>query len=68
MSKETIAKAVKIYRTARMDDLEVYERLVADDVDRNIAARLIEFLPLAYGRVFFAEFWSKVQRIVSTCG
>jgi hypothetical protein len=57
--REIIAKAVKIYRTARMDDDEVYKRLVADGVDRNIAGRLVEFLPLAYGRIFFTDSGAK---------
>jgi len=54
--EEIIAKAVKIHRdNPALEDPEIYKLLVADGVDANIAARLVDFLPFAYMRVMYAD-------------
>ena len=53
---ENISKAVAIFRTSPYsEDVEVYRRLTADGVDPQVAARLVEFLPIAYSRLILAS-------------
>jgi hypothetical protein len=49
---DDISKAVSIFRTATdLDDYAMYKALVADGVDGQRAARLVEFLPIVYSRL-----------------
>ena len=55
-------------RTATtLDDAAIYQALVADGVDRQRAARLVEFLPLVYCRLILrhlgARFANTFRRI-----
>ena len=52
---ENISKAVAIFREspASSDD-EIYRRLVAAGIESKRAARLVEFLPMAYSRLILA--------------
>jgi hypothetical protein len=54
--KRRISQAVSAFRTSpNMEDREVYQSLLADGVERQLAARLVEFLPIAYCRLILAE-------------
>jgi hypothetical protein len=54
--KETIACALLIYRThPDFEDYDIFIHLVEEGVDRNIAARLVEFIPCVYVRILFAK-------------
>lgn len=47
-----ITKAVYVLRAyPGLDDYGVYKKLVAEGVESGIAARLVEFLPIAYCRL-----------------
>jgi hypothetical protein len=49
---EDISKAVAVFRTSpNLEDYVVYQTLVADGVERQRAARLVEFLPIIYSRL-----------------
>ena len=66
---EDIAKAVSIFRTLpELEDYAIYERLMAEGVERQRAARLVEFLPIIYCRLILrnsgARFSSTFQRSV----
>jgi hypothetical protein len=51
-----IAQAVSIFRfSPDLDEFAVFERLVSGGVERRLAARLVEFLPMAYVRVLLAK-------------
>jgi hypothetical protein len=52
---EIISKAVAVFRRLQSaQDDEVYYALVAAGIERQLAARLVEFLPLAYCRLILA--------------
>jgi hypothetical protein len=52
MKKEYIAKAVDVFRNSpNLGDQQILDVLVKDGLDRELAARLVEFLPMAYCRV-----------------
>lgn len=66
-----IHKAVSTLRELRdLDDLGIYKALLADGLRPPLAARLIEFVPLAYGRVLLtktgARFSDSFQRKLPT--
>ena len=66
----SIKKAAAAIRTLQScDDLRIYEELTADGVEPSIAARLIEFLPMAYCRLLLeskgVQFSNKFQRRLS---
>jgi hypothetical protein len=49
---EAIVSALKIFRESpELDDESVFRALVDRGVERSIAARIVEFLPIAYCRV-----------------
>jgi hypothetical protein len=51
-----IAKAASIFRTSPdMDDYDVYRKLSREGIQRQRAARLVEFLPLAYCRLILQK-------------
>src|SRR5690348_15269100 len=53
---QSIAKAVSLFRCSpHAQDIEVYDALVEIGVDRQIAARVVELLPMAYCRVILAS-------------
>jgi len=54
--KPDIRKAVAVIRNSTaLDDVAIYNALVADGVERQSAARLVVFLPMVYGRLLFAN-------------
>jgi antirestriction protein len=66
--REIITKAVQIYRNnPASDDSEIYQRLMAEITDPNIATQLFDLLPLAYARALLvdsdANFSESYQRI-----
>src|SRR5262249_23918092 len=49
---DTISKAVDTLRSgANLEDVAVFRQLVGQGLERRIAARLIEFLPMVYCRL-----------------
>ena len=51
---EAIASALTIFRNSpALDDEGVFRALVDKGVERSLAARIVEFLPIAYCRVLF---------------
>jgi hypothetical protein len=67
MTAEAISKAVKIFRESPTgSDYEIYIRVVAAGVEPKRAARLVEFLPMAYCRLILtgagARFSDRFQR------
>ncbi len=53
---ETITTAVQILRKyPEAEDADIYERLLAAGINKHTAARLLEFLPLAYGRTMIGR-------------
>jgi hypothetical protein len=49
---EAIARALKIFRESpELDDEGAFRALIDRGVERSIAARIVEFLPIAYCRV-----------------
>ncbi len=51
-----LSKAVALFRNSpNMEDDEIYVALIHQSVESRIAARLVEFVPLAYGRVLLAN-------------
>jgi hypothetical protein len=56
MTVEQISRAVAIFRELpRSSDEEVFRKLVPTGVERQYAARLVEFLPMAYGRLLLGK-------------
>jgi hypothetical protein len=54
MTAEAISKAVNILRESpTCSDHEIYIRVVAAGIEPRHAARLVEFLPMAYCRLIF---------------
>ncbi len=54
--RETIAKAIQIFRAyPEMGDHEIFMYLIKRGIDRNVAARLVEFIPCAYVRILFPD-------------
>jgi hypothetical protein len=54
--KNLISRAIVLLRTSpSLEDEALYRALVADGMEREFAARLVEFLPLAYGRLVLAN-------------
>jgi hypothetical protein len=69
---EQISEAVSIFRASpNLDDKEIYEILVVKGFKRQLAARLVEFLPMAYGRFLLAKagvrFSDAYQRMLPGC-
>ena len=55
MTVEVISRAVNIFRESPdSSDYEIYLRVVAAGVEPRHAARLVEFLPMAYCRLILA--------------
>jgi hypothetical protein len=55
MTIEVISRAVNIFRESpALSDYEIYLRVVAEGVEPKYAARLVEFLPMAYCRLILA--------------
>lgn len=53
---DTISKAVDTLRSgANLEDVTVFRQLVKLGIDRRIAARLIEFLPMVYCRLILTK-------------
>jgi hypothetical protein len=53
---EAIAAALTILRESpELDDESVFRALVDQGVERSLAARIVEFLPVAYCRVLLAK-------------
>jgi hypothetical protein len=53
---ETIAKAVQIFRAyPKEGDYEIFRRLINKGIERNVAARLVEFIPCAYVRILLVN-------------
>ena len=53
---EGIASALTIFRNSpELDDESVFQALVDKGVDRSLAARIVEFLPIAYCRVLLVK-------------
>ena len=51
-----IAKAVILFRSSpNMDDEQIHRALVDAGIDRKLAARLVELVPMAYCRVLLAD-------------
>lgn len=68
---EQIARAVSLFRTSRtLGDEGIYRKLVAEGVEPHLAARLVEFLPIAYGRFLLEKsgprFSEYFQRMLSS--
>lgn len=64
-----ISKAVSLFRTARsLGDEAIFRALVADRLEPRLAARLVEFVPMAYGRFLLeksgARFSEYFQRML----
>ena len=56
MTVEAISTAVVIFRELpNSSDEEVFRKLVGTGVERQYAARLVEFLPMAYGRLLLGK-------------
>jgi hypothetical protein len=56
MTVELISIAVAIFRELpNSSDEEVFRKLVGAGVERQYAARLVEFLPMAYGRLLLGK-------------
>jgi hypothetical protein len=54
--KPDIRKAVAVIRNSTaLDDVAIYNALVADGVERQSAARLVVFLPMVYCRLLLAD-------------
>lgn len=54
---ESIARALAFMRTSPpMEDYEIYSALVRDGIEPRSAARLVEFLPVIYGRIILERF------------
>jgi hypothetical protein len=55
-----IRKAVAVLRSLRnLDDLCIYKALVTEGIEHPVAVRLVEFIPLAYGRFLLAKSGAK---------
>jgi hypothetical protein len=53
---ESISKAVKVFRgNPNMEDEEVFHSLVKQGMERQLAARIVEFLPIAYSRLVLGK-------------
>ena len=53
---DIISRAVAAFRTSPgSGDVEIYRTLVADGIKSVVAARLVEFLPMAYCRIVLVE-------------
>jgi len=68
--KHLISRAVVLLRNSRtLTDDAIYRDLVADGVEHQLAARLVELLPLAYGRLVLnnsgAQFSDDFDRTLS---
>jgi hypothetical protein len=66
---ESLSKAVDVFRSRpNMEDGEVYRTLAQQGVQRQLAARIVEFVPIAYTRLVFgksgARFSDTFQRSV----
>jgi hypothetical protein len=49
---ESISKAVKVFRGyPDVEDEEIFRNLVEQGVERKLAARIVEFVPIAYSRL-----------------
>jgi hypothetical protein len=65
--RESIAKVVYLFRNSpELDDDEVFERLIAEGIERRLAASLLTLLPMVYVRIMlekskvrFAEFYEQ---------
>lgn len=56
MTIEVISRAVNIFRESpASSDYEIYLRVVAEGVEPKYAARLVEFLPMAYCRLILTD-------------
>jgi hypothetical protein len=56
MTVGLISTAVAIFRELpNSSDVEVFRKLVGTGVERQYAARLVEFLPMAYGRLLLGK-------------
>jgi hypothetical protein len=65
---DDISKAVSMFRSStNLDDVAIYRALVADGVDRQRAARLVEFLPLVYCRLILRHHAGRGGREIDTC-
>ncbi len=54
--REDIVNTLKVLReNPQLGDEELYVRLVEAGIERRMAARLVEFLPIAYGRILLAD-------------
>ena len=66
---DQIHKAVSILRALQnLDDEGIYKALLAEGFERPLAARLVEFIPMAYGRFLLmksgARFSDYFQRML----
>jgi hypothetical protein len=55
-SNQDISKAVALFRSApNFSDVEIYKQLVREGLDRQLAARLVEFIPMAFCRILLEK-------------
>lgn len=53
---EVISKAVAVFRSSpNLGDDGIYKALVADGIEQQLAARIVEFLPMAYCRILLVN-------------
>jgi len=53
---ESISKAIELFRNRpNIKDDEIFGTLVRDGVESRLAARIVEFLPIAYGRLILSK-------------
>jgi hypothetical protein len=63
-----ISRTVAIFRSApNLSEVEIYRKLVNEGLERPLAARLVEFVPMAYCRLLLeksgAQFVDSFQRV-----
>ncbi len=65
---EEIRKALALMRVSPpMEEYEIYSALVRNGIEPRSAARLVEFLPLVYGRIAVASFGVHFSQTFRRC-
>jgi hypothetical protein len=53
---ENISRAVSMFRSSpKLDDVAIHRALAASGIEQQLAARLVEFLPIVYSRLLLAD-------------
>jgi len=66
---EAIASALTIFRNSpELDDQSVFQALIDKGVERSLAARIVEFLPIAYCRVLLVKSGVQFSNIFTRAG